>query len=128
VKTEIPGHGPLVPIKHVNRLLHLGLSTSYAMLREGRYPLPTVRVGRRHHVRREALEAFLAGGLSAEPRRADQERAAVEGRPPNLRALFPNLDEDAHRVAQELVDRAPALSREQLDSIRAVIVGGGDRG
>jgi hypothetical protein len=30
-------------------------------------------------------------------------------------------------VSQELLDQPPALSREQLDSIRAVIVDGGDR-
>lgn len=114
MKTKIPGDGPLVPLKHVNPLLHLGLSTSYAMIREGRYPLPTVTVGRRHHVRREALEAFIAGGPSAEPRRADQERAAVEGRPPDLRALFPNLDEAAAKVRATEVQSALAAAIAEI--------------
>jgi hypothetical protein len=46
----------------------------------------------------------------------------------DLKSLFPNFGEHAHRAAQELVDQAPVLSREQLDSIWDVIVGGGDRG
>jgi hypothetical protein len=54
---------------------------------------------------------------------AEQERKNGEAPEPNLSALFPTLDEDTHRLAKELVDRAPALSREQLDSIRAVIAG-----
>jgi hypothetical protein len=45
-----------------------------------------------------------------------------------LRSLFRHLDEKTHEVAPKLVDHAPALSREQLDAIRAVILGGGGRG
>ncbi len=110
MSTEIPGDGPLVPLKTVNAILGIGLSTSYAMLREGRYPLPTVRIGRHHRVHRDALEAFL----SDEPRH----------RLTDFHDLLPYLNEDIRDFAEELVARAPNLSREQLSSIRAILTDG----
>ncbi|MGW4019112.1 hypothetical protein ACWECW_22690 [Rhodococcus ruber] len=43
----------------------------------------------------------------------------------DLRAMFPNIDEETYQ-ANELVARAPELSPEELASIQAVL-GGGDR-
>jgi hypothetical protein len=54
---------------------------------------------------------------SAEPRRADQERAAVEGRPPDLRALFPNLDEAAAKVRATEVQSALAAIAEIIETV-----------
>jgi excisionase family DNA binding protein len=125
VSTQIPGDGPLVPLKYVNAPLGIGLSTSYAMLREGRYPLPTVRVGRHYKVRRDLLEAFLSGQPAVEP--TERRRTSREGRRADLSDLFPDLDEDVRRVAEELVARAPELRREQLDRIRAVLDAGDPR-
>jgi hypothetical protein len=69
------------------------------------------------YYRRHSVEQWLA----------EQERAAGESPVANMRALFPTLDEETYQLASELVDSAPALSPEQLASIRAVIAGG-DRG
>jgi hypothetical protein len=79
---------------------------------------PYFRVGRRVYYRRVAFLGWIA----------QQEQQQVGPHGTDLKSLFPNLGERAHEVSQELVDRAPALSREQLDSILAVITGGGDRG
>jgi hypothetical protein len=85
---------------------------------EGNAWPPHVVIGQKKiYYRRRSVERWLA----------QQERVAAPGHRADLGALFPTLDEDAHRLAKELVERAPALSHEQLDSIRAVIVGGGDR-
>ncbi|MFD0450331.1 hypothetical protein ACFQZK_05080 [Rhodococcus aetherivorans] len=46
---------------------------------------------------------------------------------PDLRAMLPNIDEKTYRAAKELVERAPRLSQEQLDSIQAVLAGGDRR-
>ncbi len=69
------------------------------------------------YYRRHSVEQWLA----------EQERASSGAREADPPALFPNLEENTRRITRELVDRAPALSREQLDSIRAVITGGGQR-
>jgi hypothetical protein len=82
----------------------------------GSWP-PHLTIGHKIYYMRRSVERWLA----------EQERATREAPDANLRALFPTLDEDAHRLAKELVDRAPALSREQLDSIRVVIAGGDRR-
>jgi len=79
---------------------------------------------------------------SAEPRRADQERAAVEGRPPDLRALFPNLDEAAAKVRAtevqsalaaaiaEMIETVPLIdeARERLTEVLRSDRGNGDEG
>jgi len=122
VNLEIPGDGPLVPLKYVNALLDIGLSTSYAMLREGRYPLPTVRIGRHYKVRRDLLGAFLSGQPAVET--TDRRRTSQERRRADLSDLFQDLDEDVRRVAEELLARAPELRREQLDRVRAVLIAG----
>lgn len=73
---------------------------------------------------------------SAEPRRADQQRAAVEGRPPDLRALFPNLDEAAAKVrATEVQSALAAAIAEIIETVPLIderrarlteLLGGGD--
>jgi hypothetical protein len=42
----------------------------------------------------------------------------------DVRRTFPEVGEEAHQVAPDPAAQAPALCHEQIDSIRAVIVGG----
>jgi hypothetical protein len=74
---------------------------------------PHLRIGHKIYYRRRSVEQWLT----------EQERATREAPVADLRALFPTLDEDTRLVAEELVDHAPALSREQIESILAVITG-----
>jgi hypothetical protein len=78
---------------------------------------PHLRIGHKIYYRRRSVEQWLT----------EQERATRQPPVADLRALFPTLDEDTRRVANELVNRAPTLSREQLDSILAAIAGGDAR-
>ena len=69
--------------------------------RRGRTPgpwPPHVTIGKKIYYRRQSVERWLA----------QQERASIEGRRDGLRALFPDLDEGAYQLAEELVERAPA--------------------
>ena len=72
---------------------------------------PYFRVGRRVYYRRVAFLEWIA----------QQEQQQVGAHRAHLESLFPNLGEQAHEVARELVYRAPALSREQLDSVASGI-------
>jgi hypothetical protein len=83
--------------------------------REGEAWPPHLVIGRKKiYYRRHSVEQWLA----------EQERTPLGGRQADVRALFPSVDDNVHCLARELVNRAPALSREQLDSIHALIAGG----
>jgi len=82
--------------------------------REGEAWPPHVVIGHKIYYRRHSVEQWLA----------DQERASLGTRQADVRALFLNLDENINCPAQDLVDHAPSLSREHVDSIQTLIAGG----
>ncbi|MGO8853690.1 hypothetical protein [Mycobacterium sp.] len=86
--------------------------------RQGEAWPPHMVIGQKKiYYRRRSVEQWLA----------EQERAAGESPVAKLRGLLPTLDDETCHLAKELIDRAPALSPQQLASIRTVIAGG-DRG
>jgi hypothetical protein len=86
--------------------------------KEGEAWPPHIVIGHKKiYYRRQSVEQWLA----------EQERANGGSPGAALRDVFPTLDEETYRLANELVDSAPALNSEQLARIRAVIAGG-DRG
>ena len=83
--------------------------------REGEAWPPHMVIGHKKiYYRRRSVEQWLA----------KQERASLGAGHADARALSPDLDESTDHLVQELVNRAPALSQEQLDSIRAATAGG----
>lgn len=56
-KQEAPA---LVSIGEAEDALGISRTTRYEMVREGRFPLPVLRVGDRYRVSRKALEDFIA--------------------------------------------------------------------
>lgn len=52
----------LLSIRSAARFLGIGVSTLYALLAEGRFPVPPVKVGRTMKLPRRRLEQWLADG------------------------------------------------------------------
>ena len=54
-----------VNIEEAARRLGVGRGSAYAAAREGRFPVPVIKIGRRMLVSRAALEELLAGSREA---------------------------------------------------------------
>lgn len=60
----------LVGIGEAGATLGISRTTTYKMLREGRFPVPVIRLGGRFRVSKRALERFIESG--EEPREIER--------------------------------------------------------